>query len=240
MKLFLSICCCLIVAATALAEPQDDQHKRKNAEQTSPHPQQAAKSKWRQPRTTSQFQGQQNTFRPGSRNFPAGQSNAERFHSRRFNLANKPNPNIPSAQFTENHRITGSENWKGQRYAAFRAYHSEWHDRDWWVSHHPRIVFVFGGWYFWNAGYWCPAWGYAPYAYYAYDGPIYAGSPAVDPGQVVANVQAALQDQGYYDGEVDGILGPLTRAAIARYQQDQGLYITSAIDEPTLESLGLA
>jgi len=62
----------------------------------------------------------------------------------------------------------------------------------------------------------------------------------MDPGQVVGNVQAALQEQGYYDGEVDGILGPLTRAAIARYQQDHGLYTTSAVDEPTLESLGLA
>jgi peptidoglycan hydrolase-like protein with peptidoglycan-binding domain len=62
----------------------------------------------------------------------------------------------------------------------------------------------------------------------------------MDPGQVVANVQAALQAQGYYTGEVDGILGPLTRAAIARYQADQGLEPTAAIDEPTLELLGIA
>jgi peptidoglycan hydrolase-like protein with peptidoglycan-binding domain len=59
------------------------------------------------------------------------------------------------------------------------------------------------------------------------------------PDQVVANVQTALQEQGYYHGEVDGLLGPLTRAAIADYQRDQGLYITSAIDEPTLASLGM-
>jgi peptidoglycan hydrolase-like protein with peptidoglycan-binding domain len=62
----------------------------------------------------------------------------------------------------------------------------------------------------------------------------------MDPGQVVANVQSALQAQGYYTGEVDGILGPLTRAAIAKYQQDHGLVITSAVDEPTLASLGMA
>ena len=77
-------------------------------------------------------------------------------------------------------------------------------------------------------------------AYYAYDGPIYAGSVEMDPGQVVANVQTALQEQGYYSGEVDGILGPLTRAAIASYQAAQGLEPTAAIDEPTLESLGMA
>jgi peptidoglycan hydrolase-like protein with peptidoglycan-binding domain len=53
-------------------------------------------------------------------------------------------------------------------------------------------------------------------------------------------VQAALQQQGYYRSEVDGLLGPLTRAAIADYQRDHGLYLTSAIDRPTLESLGIA
>ena len=100
-------------------------------------------------------------------------------------------------------------------------------------------MFVFGAPYFWDAGWWYPAWGYDPNAYYAYDGPIY-GYNDLPPDQVVANVQSALQEQGYYTGEVDGLLGPLTRAAIARYQQDHGLYTTSAIDEPTLEALGMA
>jgi peptidoglycan hydrolase-like protein with peptidoglycan-binding domain len=57
---------------------------------------------------------------------------------------------------------------------------------------------------------------------------------------VIANVHATLQQQGYYRGEVDGQLGPLTRAALANYQRDHGLYMTSAIDQPTLESLGMA
>jgi peptidoglycan hydrolase-like protein with peptidoglycan-binding domain len=57
---------------------------------------------------------------------------------------------------------------------------------------------------------------------------------------VIANAQAALQQQGYYHADVDGLIGPLTRAAIADYQGDHGLYITSAIDQPTLESLGMA
>src|SRR4029079_18492295 len=97
-----------------------------------------------------------------------------------------------------------------------------------------------GGWYFFNAGYWYPAWGYAPSAqYYVYDGPIYAGTQAEPPDKVIANVQASLQEQGYYKGEVDGLLGPLTREALNGYQADNGLYTTAAIDEPTLESLGL-
>jgi His-Xaa-Ser repeat protein HxsA len=62
----------------------------------------------------------------------------------------------------------------------------------------------------------------------------------MDPGQVVANVQSALQEQGYYQGDIDGILGPQTRAALADYQQDNGLTVTSAVDEPTLDSLGIS
>ena len=63
---------------------------------------------------------------------------------------------------------------------------------------------------------------------------------ACPPEQVIANVQATLQQQGYYRGEVDGLIGPLTRGAIADYQRDHGLYMTSTIDQPTLQSLGIA
>ena len=57
---------------------------------------------------------------------------------------------------------------------------------------------------------------------------------------MIANVQGVLQQMGYYKGEVDGLLGPLTREALAAYQADQGLTTTEAIDEPTLESLGMS
>jgi hypothetical protein len=107
-----------------------------------------------------------------------------------------------------------------------------------WNNHYNRVVFVYGGWYYWNAGWWYPAWGSDSNAYYAYDGPIYAYNN-LPPDQVIANVQAALQQRGCYQGEVDGLLGPITRAAVADYQRDHGLYITSAIDRPTLSSLGM-
>jgi peptidoglycan hydrolase-like protein with peptidoglycan-binding domain len=97
-----------------------------------------------------------------------------------------------------------------------------------------------GGYYYFNGGYWYPAWGYEPSAqYYVYDGPIYAGREAVPPDQIIADVQAALQQMGYYRGEVDGLLGPLTREALTGYQTDHGLYTTAAIDQPTLDSLGI-
>ena len=76
-------------------------------------------------------------------------------------------------------------------------------------------------------------------AYYPYNGPIYAYNN-LPPDQVIANVQAALQAQGYYSGEVDGLLGPLTREALEKYQTDQGLYTTGTIDEPTIDALGMS
>ncbi|MGE5209393.1 MAG: peptidoglycan-binding domain-containing protein [Alphaproteobacteria bacterium] len=127
-------------------------------------------------------------------------------------------------------------------YAAFYNYSNnyEWHNRSWWQDHYSRIVFVFGGWWYWNAGYWYPAWGYDPYASYAYAGPIYTGSAGLTPHEIVANVQVALRDWGYNPGPIDGVLGPHTRAAIAAFQADRGLLVTSAIDRPTLQSLGMA
>jgi hypothetical protein len=141
-----------------------------------------------------------------------------------------------------NVRITN--NWRGdafrgQRYAAFRNYNRQWHDRSWWRSHYDRIIFVNSGWYYWNAGYWFPAWGYAPSVTYVYDGPIYAYN-GWTPDQVTVNVQEELARAGYYDGPIDGVLGPMTREAIAAFQADNGLAITSAIDEPTLATLGVA
>jgi hypothetical protein len=140
-----------------------------------------------------------------------------------------------------NVRITN--NWRGdafrgQKYWAFRNYNRQWHNRSWWRSHCDRIIFVNSGWWYWNAGYWFPAWGYAPYVTYVYDGPIYAYN-GLPPDQVTVNVQEQLATAGYYDGPIDGILGPMTREAIAAYQADNGLAITSAIDEPTLATLGL-
>jgi putative peptidoglycan binding protein len=169
----------------------------------------------------------------------AFQSNAKKYKVQHFNLAsNTRSTKFTAVKFQQNRRIQESQYWQGKNYWAFRNYRPVWHDRIWWRSHYNRVVFVYGGWYYWNAGWWYPAWGYDPGAYYVWDGPIYAYN-GLPPDQVVANVQAALQEQGYYQGEVDGLLGPLTRDAIADYQHDHGLYMTSAIDQPTLESLGM-
>src|SRR5919197_204241 len=204
-------------------------------------PQKAKEKKGAQPTTTkgqATASGAAGKAKQGQAN--VAQAKSKPIKPQHFNVPTKPNTaKAPPVKFQQNRRIQGSQNWQGQKYASFLNYKSEWHDKNWWHSHHNRIVFVFGAPYFWNAGYWYPAWGYAPNAYYAWDGPIYA-SNNLPPDQVIANVQASLQQQGYYQGGVDGLLGPQTREAIAAYQRDHGLYETSAIDEPTLQSLGMA
>jgi hypothetical protein len=186
------------------------------------------------------YQGQTAKAAKGGKVSGATAAAGKPFKPQHFNVAKQLNTaKAPPVKFQQGRHIVGSQNWKGQNYAVFRNYHSEWHDQGWWHSHYPRVTFVFGAPYYWNAGYWYPAWGYSPNAYYAWDGPIY-GYNNLPPDQVIANAQAALQQQGYYHGEVDGLLGPLTRAAIADYQRDHGLYTTSTIDEPTLQSLGMS
>ena len=122
---------------------------------------------------------------------------------------------------------------------AFRHHWHEWHDRNWWHDHCQTIVFVNTGYYFLDGSYWYPAYGYDPLqTYYDYDGPVYTYSNLL-PDEVIANVQTALQDAGYYYGPITGSLSVDTRAAIANFQRDYGLTITGAIDEPTVGALGL-
>ncbi len=122
---------------------------------------------------------------------------------------------------------------------ASRRHWHEWHDRNWWHDHCDTIVFVNTGYYFLDGSYWYPAYGYDPLqTYYDYDGPVYTYSNLL-PDEVIANVQTALQGAGYYYGSITGSLSVDTRAAIANFQRDYGLPITGAIDEPTVEALGL-
>jgi hypothetical protein len=122
---------------------------------------------------------------------------------------------------------------------AFRRHWHESHDQNWWHNHCDTIVFVNTGYYFLDGSYWYPAYGYDPLqTYYDYDGPIYTYSNLL-PDEVIANVQTALQDAGYFFGPITGSLSVDTRAAIANFQRDYGLAITGAIDEETVEALGL-
>jgi hypothetical protein len=155
-------------------------------------------------------------------------------------------------------------NWR----AHVTAQHSaNWH-RDWdrrrdhiWHGHHCR--FINGSWIIFDLGFepWWPYWypydyygygyyyypyGYTP-GYYSsdvYEDEEYYGQNNYDANDepavsVVASAQEKLAQQGYYHGEIDGILGPQTRRAIARYQTDQGLRVTGVLTRDTVQTLGL-
>jgi hypothetical protein len=135
-------------------------------------------------------------------------------------------------------------NWTGHRSSTAQAHQinannvHHHHDHNWWRHHCPAIIFFDWGWWGWYDGWWYPAWGYDPYSNYEYNEPIYA-SNGLAPDQIVAGVQAELQRRGYYTYAIDGKMGPLTQSAIARYQRDHHMSITSGIDSPTLNSLGI-
>jgi Putative peptidoglycan binding domain len=108
------------------------------------------------------------------------------------------------------------------------ASHSGWsHGREYyWHGHH--YGWYGNGWYIidpfpYGYGYWGPNTGY----YYG------SGAP------VSIEVQTALQQQGYYEGPIDGIVGPGTEAAIAAYQQENGLRVTGTITRGLLVDLGV-
>ena len=149
------------------------------------------------------------------------------------------NPGNGNTIVTKGGRGQNTKNDRDSYADAMRRYRHERHDCDWWKQHYVVIVLVGGGYYYHDAGYWYPAWGYDPnYERYEYDGPIYTYGNLL-PDQVIINVQRALQQLGYYTGDLNGSLGVDTRQALAAYQQDYGLNATGIVDEATVRSLGL-
>jgi peptidoglycan hydrolase-like protein with peptidoglycan-binding domain len=162
-------------------------------------------------------------------------------NARNKNWQNKTNQNNNNQNTTlqkknwQKNQTVNNNSWTEAR----RRHGHEHHDRNWWRSHFTRFALFGSGYYFWDNNYWYPAYGYdSGYNTYDYNEPIY-GYNNLEPARVISNVQTELQRLGYYHYAVDGQMGPATRAAIANYQRDTGLAITSAIDEPTLQSLGL-
>jgi hypothetical protein len=58
--------------------------------------------------------------------------------------------------------------------------------------------------------------------------------PPAGPPAVVRRIQAGLKSLGYDPGPVDGIAGPLTRAAVRAFQADRGMPIDGALTERVL------
>lgn len=54
--------------------------------------------------------------------------------------------------------------------------------------------------------------------------------------EVVRKVQAGLKAYGYYDGDLDAMVGPKTREALRRFQTDYGLQVTGTITPEVLDA----
>lgn len=71
-----------------------------------------------------------------------------------------------------------------------------------------------------------------------FDGDDHPGTPE-EQTERVRDVQVKLQEKGYYDGEIDGIPGPKTRAGLREYQRENGLDVTGRLNTESARSLGL-
>jgi Putative peptidoglycan binding domain len=135
-----------------------------------------------------------------------------------------------------------------------QSWHQDWDHHRAHYSHNHWWVYDSGAWIGLDDGFF--PWDYYPYYafdYYPYDyypgyyadvepyynneGVTYANVPAPDP--TVAAVQTQLVQLGYYNGPADGIYGPLTRDAVARYQTAKNIPVTGSLSASTLQSLGV-
>jgi hypothetical protein len=147
-------------------------------------------------------------------------------------------------------------------------WHPNWdrHSDHWWNGHCCR--FINGSWFIFDLGFYPWGWSYGyPYGYpsdyypynyypsdyysYGYDPGAYQGDNGEYDGRdaynssdqyndrTIADVQTQLSKEGYYRGEIDGVLGPETRRAIVSFQSDHGLRATGNLTRETLSTLGL-
>src|SRR6266403_4907986 len=177
------------------------------------------------------------------------------------------NPSIARPSQTSPHRgLNGRTDHIAERHDA--NWHRDWDRRHAHFDHDRFFIFDNGFWCGLDAGFfpwdYLPyyAGDYYPYDYYTDVQPDYNTAPAndypygyytgvepddntaADNGAPVADdtvqaVQTELAQLGYYNGPVDGIFGPTTRDAVAKYQIDNQLEVTGSLSPDTLQSLGV-
>ena len=65
-----------------------------------------------------------------------------------------------------------------------------------------------------------------------------AAQQAVTP-DTIKQVQQALKQQNMYRGQIDGVWGPRTQAAVRQYQQKNNMAASGQLDQQTLASLNV-
>ena len=126
-------------------------------------------------------------------------------------------------------------------------WHNDWDRRHAHFDHGRFFVFNNGFWFGLDEGFF--PWDYLPYYaddYYPYD--YYADSLPdnsnaynIDPADsaTIQAVQRQLLSLGYYSGSIDGVFGPSTRDAVAKYQIANHLNVTGSLSPDTIQSLGV-
>jgi hypothetical protein len=157
-----------------------------------------------------------------------------------------------SVQTSPRSPLNGRTDHISERHSA-ASWHNDWDRRHSHFFHNRFFVFDDGFWFGLDPGFF--PWDYYPYyaydyypydyypGYYAdvepyyYNEGVYSNTPMQDP--TVTAVQKQLTQLGYYNGPVDGIYGPTTRDAVAKFQIDKQLDVNGSLSAQTLQSLGL-
>jgi hypothetical protein len=131
-----------------------------------------------------------------------------------------------SSQQGFNHQLGSNRYFRGHPFVAHRNF-----------FHNRRFFFGFD---FVAFGF--PYWWYPDYYTYPFDYASYDYSPVYDYRYwygLSAAVQTELARRGYYQGPIDGVIGPGSREAIRSFQQAEGLPVTGLIDPRLLRALKL-
>jgi hypothetical protein len=205
----------------------------------------------------------------GARQFASGNINRGDHFTRLSNRGNQAVTSLRRDRTGAGQFRNGNNNlrpdWRNHVFAHRSGdWHRDWdRGRDhWWNGHRCRfidgswVVFDFGFYPWWYDSYPYDYYGYNYYPYAYGDDPSYYDSGDYDAGDYyygqnaydssdphtdssVAAAQERLAQQGYYRGDIDGVLGPETSRAIARYQTEHGLRVTGLLTTDTLQALGL-
>jgi hypothetical protein len=190
----------------------------------------------RSARGVSSFEGTGPRFSSfGRPSHVRAQPSSSRAQASRVAVARQPDQRASSVR---NHIVTRHDaNW-----------HNDWDRRHAHFDHGRFFVFIDGFWCGLDAGY---PWDYLPYYpndYYPYDyytdtGPYdnngTDNTVAPADSATVQAVQTQLLNLGYYNGSIDGVFGPSTRDAVAKFQIANQLNVTGSLSPDTLHSLGL-
>jgi hypothetical protein len=190
---------------------------------------------------------------------PTYTSSPRRFAGNRTAAFNSATYSRSSTRVAAANRTLASRSQASNQGRVIARYSANWR-RNWdrgrdhfWHGH--RCHFRNGFWFIYDPFLFYPygyGYGYYPYGAYA-DGTYYDDSYAsdqyapdtsanqseYDTGSQVSNVQSALAREGYYDGTIDGRLGPATQKALRRFQRDHGLPVTGGVSRGVIEALQL-